>query len=87
LVWALKEADQRYAVLNACRALAYTRGGPVLSKIDGGRWALAQGFDAALIETALAAQAAGQDLGRPTSTARRFVEQCMSELGNQEFDR
>lgn len=86
LAWALNEADQRYAVLNACRALAYFRESLVLSKIDGGRWALAQGFNADLIKTALTAQAAGHDLGRPTSTARMFVEQCMSELENQEFD-
>jgi len=82
LAWALNEADQRYAVLNACRALAYFRDGLVLSKIDGGRWALAQGFNGALIKTALTAQEAGHDLGRPTSTARVFVGQCMSQLGN-----
>jgi hypothetical protein len=81
LIWALEQADQRYAVLNACRALAYARDGSVLSKIDGGAWALEHGFEATVVESALAAQLGGRDLGRPTPAARSFVERCGAELG------
>ena len=79
----MEQADQRYAVLNACRALAYSRDGSVLSKIDGGAWALEHGIDAAIVESALAAQLAGRDLGRPTPEARSFVERCRAELGTR----
>jgi streptomycin 3"-adenylyltransferase len=81
LTWAMEQADQRYAVLNACRALAYSRDGCVLSKIDGGVWALGHGFDAAIVESALAAQLEGSELGRLTRAARLFVERCRAELG------
>ena len=80
LTWAMEQADQRYAVLNACRALAYARDGSVLSKIGGGAWALEHGLDAAIVESAVAAQVGGRDLGRPTPEARSFVEWCRSEL-------
>ena len=80
LTWALEQADQRYAVLNACRALAYSRDGSVLSKIEGGTWALDHGIDAAMVESSLAAQLGGRDLGRPTPEARAFVERCRAEL-------
>ena len=80
LTWALDQADQRYAVLNACRALAYSRDGSVLSKIGGGAWALRHGMDATVVESAVAAQLEGRDLGRPTPEARSFVEQCRAEL-------
>lgn len=83
LTWAMEHADQRYAVLNACRALAYSRDGSVLSKIDGGAWALKHGFDLTIVESALAAQVAGRDLGRPTPEARSFVELCRAELGTR----
>lgn len=80
LRWGLAEADQRYAVLNACRALAYLREGAVLSKIDGGRWALRAGWSDELIEAALDAQAAGSDLGPSTPAARDFVEASLTTL-------
>jgi len=83
LTWAMEQADQRYAVLNACRALAYSRDGSVLSKIDGGAWALEHGIDAAIVESALAAQLAGRDHGRPTPEARSIVERCRAELGTR----
>lgn len=38
LGWAIESADQRYAVLNACRAVAYAEAGSLLSKVAGGRW-------------------------------------------------
>lgn len=80
LTWALTEADERYLVLNTCRALAYCRDGAVLSKIDGGRWALANDYDPALINGALDAQSAGRNLGTPTPAARSLVDQCQARL-------
>lgn len=80
LGWALAEADQRYAVLNACRALAYAEDGLVLSKMGGGAWALAHGLEMTLVESALTAQAAGCDLGRPTPEAQAFVGRCRAAL-------
>ena len=35
-----ESADPVYGVLNACRTLAYLQGGEVLSKAEGGQWAL-----------------------------------------------
>jgi streptomycin 3"-adenylyltransferase len=83
LTWSMEQADQRYAVLNACRALAYSRSGSVLSKIDGGAWALEHGMDAGIVESALAAQLGGRDLGRPTPEALAFVERCRAELASR----
>lgn len=80
LAWGTAEADQRYAVLNACRALAYSCDGSVLSKVDGGKWALDHGYDAALIASALDAQAAGRDLGPSTSATKTFVHECIALL-------
>ena len=80
LTWAMEEADQRYAVLNACRALAYSRNGFVLSKIDGGAWALKHGIAIAIVESTMAAHVGGRDLGRPTPEARSFVEWRKGEL-------
>jgi hypothetical protein len=43
LDWGLASAPESYAVLNACRALAYLRHGRIISKVDGGLAALAEG--------------------------------------------
>jgi predicted nucleotidyltransferase len=83
LAWALEEADQRYAVLNACRALAYCEDGAVLSKIDGGAWALERNLGSTLVSPALAAQAKGLDLGRSTLEAQAFVEHCTAVIRAQ----
>lgn len=76
----MEEADQRYAVLNACRALAYGQDGLVLSKVAGGAWALTHNLEVDLVRSALAAQAAGVGLGRPTEEAQTFVERCRAAL-------
>jgi hypothetical protein len=59
LAWGLDHADAKYAVLYACRALAYAVDSKVLSKVAGGRWALGRGYNDAAINRALAAQTAG----------------------------
>lgn len=83
LAWGLDEADQRYVVLNACRALAYCDTGAVLSKIGGGAWARQRDLAPYLVTSALAAQADGRDLGPCTPAARAFVEQCRTVLAEQ----
>jgi hypothetical protein len=80
LRWGLTQADQRYAVLNACRALAYFEEGAVLSKVDGGRWARRRGWPTELIDVALDAQVAGVDLGPSTPAARDFVGAALATL-------
>jgi streptomycin 3"-adenylyltransferase len=73
LRWGVENADQRYAVLNTCRSVAYARSGRVLSKVDGGTWWVAEIGDEPLVEEAIAAQRDGRDLGPATPEARDFV--------------
>lgn len=80
LLWGLDEADERYVVLNACRALALTEADLVLSKVAGARWALSEGSDAEIVTRALAAQADGRDLGPAGERARAFVLGCIAKL-------
>lgn len=42
LAWAVAHASSEYTVLNACRAWRYARKDDLVSKVDGGRWALEQ---------------------------------------------
>ncbi|WP_163541660.1 nucleotidyltransferase domain-containing protein [Occultella kanbiaonis] len=81
LGWGREEADQRYAVLNACRAVAYADHGALLSKVDGGRWWLGRFGAAPLVTSALEAQAAGVDLGPCSPSARAFVAAAIARLG------
>ena len=63
LRWGVENADQRYAVLNTCRSVAYARSGRVMSKVDGGVWWHEELGGEALVEEALTAQREGRDLG------------------------
>ena len=40
LSWGTENAEGEYAVLNACRAWRYFEDGSLVSKVEGGRWAL-----------------------------------------------
>lgn len=65
LKWALdKPAPAEYAVLNACRALRFAETDELVSKVDGGRWAVRQGMDGSTIQLALARQ-----IGEESATA------------------
>jgi Domain of unknown function (DUF4111) len=68
-----------YAVLNACRAWRYTVDGTLVSKIDGGEWALSRvpGPDRELIATALARQRCQPAAGLDPASVRRFVEEVL----------
>lgn len=80
LQWGLEHADQRYAVLNACRAVAYAATGELLSKVDGATWWLRTRGQDLLAERAREAQADGVDLGAASPAAREFVDACVAEL-------
>ena len=80
LQWGVDHADQRYAVLNACRAVAYARSGLLLSKPDGGRWWRREIGVQSLVEEALTAQEEGRDLGPSTPEARSFIAVSLDSL-------
>ncbi len=72
--------DQRYAVLNTCRAVAYASSGRLLSKVDGGLWWLAELGGRSVVEEALTAQREGRDLGPSTPDAKGFVAEGLASL-------
>ncbi len=61
LRWGTEHAPGEYAVLNACRAWKFAVDGTLVSKIDGGQWALgrAEVIDRDLIVAALDRQPSG----------------------------
>ena len=82
LHWGLGHAPESYAVLNACRALAFLRDGLIVSKLAGGRAALATGAaPAALVRRALAQQRGLAGETRPGPDAVRFVTAVSASLG------
>ena len=80
LQWGLDHGDQRYAVLNACRAAAYADTGLLLSKVSGGQWWVEHHGPDAQVETALQAQLAGHDLGPGNDGTKRFVHSIVHRL-------
>lgn len=80
LEWGVAEADQRYAVLNACRAIAYAEHGELLSKQAGGTWWIRTNGPTDLVASALDAQTAGADLGACSQDARVFVGAARASL-------
>jgi len=79
LRWGVEHADERYAVLNACRAAAYASEGLLLSKVVGARWWLDR-HDGDVVRRALAAQLAGRDLGTCSPEARALVVRVAATL-------
>jgi hypothetical protein len=80
LRWAGESADQRYAVLNACRAIAYADEGLLLSKVGGARWWLHRFGPEPLVDEALGAQEDGRDLGSCSTRARSFIATRIEDL-------
>jgi streptomycin 3"-adenylyltransferase len=81
LAWGLANAPESYAVLNACRGLAYLRHGKLVGKVAGGLAALEDGSGPAEVVR----QALDQQLARaPERTAGpdavAFVEQVAAML-------
>ena len=73
LDWALDQAPQSYAVLNACRALRYAYRREFVSKVDAGQWFLDQRGSDAVVQRALHEQRAGVRTWPIPDDARRFV--------------
>ncbi len=80
LSWAAEQSPGEYAVLNACRAWRYAADGTLVSKIDGGQWALSRvpGPDRDLIAAALARQRGQLAAGLDPAAVRRFVRGLLS---------
>jgi Domain of unknown function (DUF4111)/Nucleotidyltransferase domain len=81
LSWGLANAPERYAVLNACRAMLYLTHGAFVSKIAGGEAALQRRIGPPdVITRALAQQRGTQPDQRPAADAIAFVEAAAAML-------
>lgn len=80
LRWGLAHADQRYAVLNACRAVAYAVDGVLVSKVAGARWWRDHKGGDPVVDAALDAQRNGVDLGPSSPEATAFVRASIEVL-------
>lgn len=81
LVWARDHAPWRYIVLNACRAWAFAEEGSVLSKVDGGDWALVRGIEPGAVAAALDAQRGNIDAA-VRDGVQPLVEVALAALAN-----
>ncbi|MFI0417983.1 aminoglycoside adenylyltransferase domain-containing protein [Spongiactinospora sp. 9N601] len=82
LRWGTEHALGEYAVLNACRAWRFTVDRVLVSKLDGGLWALGRTSvpDRELIQTALDRQRCLPAADLDPAAVQRFVDQVMSRL-------
>jgi Domain of unknown function (DUF4111) len=81
LEWGLREAPETYAVLNACRALAYLEDDLIMSKVAGGVWGIARlPQHHSLIARALDGQRRGLPAGDAGAEARDLVTAVVGEL-------
>lgn len=82
LRWAAEHAPGEYAVLNACRAWRFTVDHVLVSKVDGGRWALdrARAADCELIEAALDRQRLLPAAELDRTDVQRFVRRVLPHL-------
>ena len=87
----LREAEESlhekpvYYVLNLCRAAAYCRENLVLSKKDGGEWALKNMGSAhqRVIQAALNAYEMGLDMSYDQGQAESFCSEALAEIGKK----
>ena len=82
LRWAAGHAPDEYAVLNACRAWRFTVDGALVSKIDGGRWALGlvRGADRDLVGATLARQQCEPAGALDPRSVRHFVGTVLARM-------
>jgi hypothetical protein len=82
LRWGAECAPGEYAVLNACRAWRFAVDGALVSKIDGGQWALGRTHDPEreLIKIALDKQRSIPAAGLDRGAVRQFVRRALSHL-------
>jgi streptomycin 3"-adenylyltransferase len=82
LAWGAEHASGEYAVLNACRAWRYATERALVSKIEGGRWALdhTEGPDHDLIAAALQRQRSEPAADLDPPTVERFTRRIVARL-------
>jgi hypothetical protein len=82
LRWGADHAPAEYAVLNACRAWRFAVDGALVSKVDGGQWALGRihGPDRELVKIALDKQRSIPAAELDRSVVKQFVRQALSHL-------
>jgi hypothetical protein len=82
LRWGAEHAPGEYAILNACRAWRFAADGALVSKADGGRWALdrVKSSDRELVRTALDRQRCVPAAELDPRAVRQFVQQALSYL-------
>jgi len=82
LRWGAANAPGEYAVLNACRAWRFAADRALVSKLDGGRWALDRvtGADLELIGTAVDRQRCAPAAELDPHAVRQFVERALGYL-------
>ncbi|MFB9630288.1 aminoglycoside adenylyltransferase domain-containing protein [Nonomuraea helvata] len=82
LRWAAEHAPGEYAVLNACRAWRFATDGTLVSKIDGGQWALHRvsmtGHE--LVQSALERQRCLPATEFDSREVKRFVHWILSRI-------
>jgi hypothetical protein len=82
LRWSTAHAPGEYALLNACRAWRFAVDGALVSKIDGGQWALGRihGPDRELVKIALDKQRSIPAAELDQSAVKQFVQQALSHM-------
>lgn len=81
LEWGLREAAQKYAVLNACRALRYVDDAAIVSKVNGGRWAVEHlPAYADLVSQAIEEQGRGLPSPPPGREAACLVQEVLAAI-------
>jgi predicted nucleotidyltransferase len=80
LSWGLDHAPARYAVLNACRAWAFAEGKGILSKIEGGLWAIETGRHGAVARAVLAPKLHGMPRAAMRAAAAGLVRDARAAL-------
>jgi hypothetical protein len=81
LAWATENAPPAYQVLNACRAWRYAADREIVSKVEGGRWALGRGVGDEAIEAALGHQRGGSEARIDPASVAALVAHVTAELG------
>ncbi|BCJ27515.1 aminoglycoside adenylyltransferase domain-containing protein [Actinocatenispora sera] len=85
LRWAVRHAPGEYAVLNACRAWRFAADGALVSKVDGGCWAVSRvgAADGVLIEAALARQRCESAAALDPAAVAGFVRPIGARLADR----
>lgn len=78
--------DTMYIILNLCRVLAYKKEGLILSKQEGGEWALRHLFDPQYkkaVQLALEEYKTGNDMSITQADAVRFAEYMLKHISDE----